>query len=237
MSRGRVKTSEMRLEQTRPYAEKYHSVRRTIPGTVAYENYWNAKLLALLPPESSLPVLDLMCGEGIFLPMLGQQYPRVVGLDLSLAMLSFVDRAFHDRIVCGDALQLPFPSNTFGVVVVRGGLHHLPNDLLRVLSEVRRVMTPQGQLMLLEPCDDNVLIRWFRHLVYRSSSHFDPDQERGLTTEEIASALTHNGFRVIERQRSGFIGYAPLKHRCIKSSEDTEHSARIPVRCSPAYCT
>jgi len=71
-------------------------------------------------------------------------------------------------------------------------------------------MTPQGQLVLLEPCDDNVLIRWFRRLVYRWSPHFDQDQERGLTTEEIVATLTHNGFRITERQRSGFIGYALL---------------------------
>ena len=123
----------MRLEQTRSYAEKYHFVRRNIPGTVAYEDYWNVRLLALLPPESTLPVLDLMCGEGIFLPVLRQRYPHVVGLDFSLAMLSFVDTAFRDRIVCSDALQLPFPSRSFSAVVVRGGLHHLPNSLSRVI--------------------------------------------------------------------------------------------------------
>ena len=200
----------MRLEQTESYAEKYHLVRRTIPGTVAYENYWNEKLLTLLPPESTLPVLDLMCGEGIFLPVLAQRYDRVLGIDLSFAMLSLVDTAFRDRIVCGDALQLPFSSRSFGAVVVRGGLHHLPNSLSLVLSEARRVMKPQGQLVILEPCDDNVLIRGFRRLVYRWSSHFDQEQERGLTTEEITAALVCNGFRVVESQRSGFVGYALL---------------------------
>jgi ubiquinone/menaquinone biosynthesis C-methylase UbiE len=53
-----------------------------------------------------------------------------------------------------DCRNLPFENESRDIVVVQGGLHHLPNipeDLDRTLSEVRRVLRPDGLFVMVEP--------------------------------------------------------------------------------------
>jgi ubiquinone/menaquinone biosynthesis C-methylase UbiE len=53
----------------------------------------------------------------------------------------------------GDARHLPFEDERYDVVSIQGGLHHLQlmDDLEQSLSEIRRVLKPQGKLLLVEP--------------------------------------------------------------------------------------
>jgi ubiquinone/menaquinone biosynthesis C-methylase UbiE len=197
------------LEENPRYALRYHTVRQTVPGTVAYSAHWNQKLLELLPDDPSKSVLDLMCGDGIFLPALVGRYRRVAGLDMSMPLLELAPRRVRMHLVCGDALVLPFAADTFDVVVVRGALHHLPHSLDVLFAELRRIMTPGGAFVLLEPSDDNPLLRGFRRYVYRTLAHF-AEHERGLTTRELRIGLEREGFRVITVRRSGFLAYAVL---------------------------
>lgn len=81
---------------------------------------------------------------------------RVVGIDLSREMLEagrakIRKRNLGDRISLmeGDALQLPFPDNHFDVVAVAFGIRNIP-DRMRALREMRRVLIPGGQIMVLE---------------------------------------------------------------------------------------
>ena len=48
------------------------------------------------------------------------------------------------------------PDRSQDVVIVQGGLHHLPtllSDLETTLREIHRVLTPQGHFVLVEPWD------------------------------------------------------------------------------------
>lgn len=42
-----------RLEESHEYAKGYHEARRTVPGTVVYEEYWNRRLTDLLPERTT----------------------------------------------------------------------------------------------------------------------------------------------------------------------------------------
>lgn len=100
-----------------------------------------------LPPAAV--VLDVGCGTGWFAAGLGRARPdvTVVGLDLSAGMLGKATEAGASRLVQGDATRLPFADSSIDVVVGRGVLHHLP-DPLAALVEWRRVVTPDGAVVL-----------------------------------------------------------------------------------------
>jgi ubiquinone/menaquinone biosynthesis C-methylase UbiE len=78
-------------------------------------------------------------------------FENVVGVDLSQAQVA----AHQGPGVCvvGDARHLPFPSRSFDVAVVQGGLHHLctHEDVELALAEMRRVVLPEGRIIIVEP--------------------------------------------------------------------------------------
>ncbi len=62
-----------------------------------------------------------------------------VGLD-SAAELASASRERHNAVVCGNALQLPFPDRSFDVVIGSQILHHFDDkSAIQFLSELNRV--------------------------------------------------------------------------------------------------
>jgi ubiquinone/menaquinone biosynthesis C-methylase UbiE len=93
------------------------------------------RLLADLPPARTL---DVACGTGF----LTRHLPgEVVGLDQSDAMLALArEQAPNAEYVLGDALELPFPDDSFDRVFTGHFYGHLePPERETFLAEARRV--------------------------------------------------------------------------------------------------
>lgn len=101
------------------------------------------------PLESGATVLDVGCGTGWYAAGLRRAAPdtTVIGLDLSAGMLGKAADAGARNLVQGQAERLPFPDACVAAVVARGVLHHLP-DPEAALAEWRRVLKPDGALVL-----------------------------------------------------------------------------------------
>lgn len=110
------------------------------------------KLGALTWPKDA-QVVEIFCGRGnglVALQHLG--FTRLEGVDYSAALLA--NYSGPAKCVVADCRQLPFPDASRDIVIVQGGLHHLPTlpgDLERVVVEVRRVLRPGGRFMVVEP--------------------------------------------------------------------------------------
>merc|ERR1711939_811021 len=63
--------------------------------------------------------------------------------------------------VCGDAMYLPFKSNSFDVYTISFGIRNVTN-ISKDLSEAYRVLKPGGRLMILEFSSvNNDIVSWF----------------------------------------------------------------------------
>jgi SAM-dependent methyltransferase len=140
-----------------------------------YEDLWRELPDELNPPELPLRTrflqrharpgwraLDLGCGEGLFTALLAQAGTDVVGVDISATALARA-RSRHPsldfRLVELDG-PLRFDDETFELVWASEVLEHIA-DTARWLSEVRRVMTPGGTLLLTTPAHGRVrLVLW-----------------------------------------------------------------------------
>jgi demethylmenaquinone methyltransferase/2-methoxy-6-polyprenyl-1,4-benzoquinol methylase len=96
-------------------------------------------------------VLDLACGTGDFSQIVLQAYPgaTLVAVDLTDRMLELARRRCRAKVLCADAVALPFPDRTFDCVFVGYGLRNFPN-LESALREIHRVTRPCGRLVTLD---------------------------------------------------------------------------------------
>jgi|HubBroStandDraft_3_1064219.scaffolds.fasta_scaffold00245_11 SAM-dependent methyltransferase len=148
------------------------------------------------------PALDLGSGLGYYARRLLVRSPPVVVVDLDLTALAWGGRGVRrDVHRCrADALRLPFPAATFGVVLLADVLEHCPEDR-PVLAEVRRVLRPGGRLVLSVPS-----LEWgfpdFLALLGIPSVHDQEGPERhhtpGYTRRGLADRLAEAGLEVVE---------------------------------------
>jgi malonyl-CoA O-methyltransferase len=101
-----------------------------------------AALLELLPPVSGRTVLDAGCGTGRYTRLLSALGARVVGVDLSSAMLSRA-RDLQLPVVRGDMYALPLGAASCDLVVSGLAITDI-SEFARVACEWARVLRPRG---------------------------------------------------------------------------------------------
>ena len=105
-------------------------------------------------------ILDLGCGNGELARQLGQNQfgGRYVGLDFSAGLLAEIQQEppagleaqFYRADLSQPGWEAELGEGSFVVVLALAVLHHLPGGSLRrsVLRQVRRLLSPEGVLML-----------------------------------------------------------------------------------------
>jgi len=144
-----------------PYDQKYR--RWYTAGVGHYDDRFEGDfgrlegefLCELIRPTSDMTILDVGTGTGRAAITLARQGARVTGVDLTPAML---ERAAEKRdaeglayptFICANARELPFPDNSFDVVVSIRMLHLFPTTHLGAfVAEMQRVLKPGGTLLV-----------------------------------------------------------------------------------------
>jgi SAM-dependent methyltransferase len=114
--------------------------------------YWpvHDAVVAALAERPVRRLLDLGCGTGQLADRLQGDLrgARVVGCDFSAGMLAQAARRNRRvRWVRGDAQRLPFANASFDAVTTTEAFHWFP-DQRRALAECRRVLAPNGRLLV-----------------------------------------------------------------------------------------
>lgn len=199
------------IEMHREVAAMYKR-RASYPFAEEFQQERNDLLLDMAPRGTNHRAADLGCGTGLMLHKLAARYSRVVGLDISQEMLEGYDRAGQPAdasvgLVRADMAALPLRGASLDVVLCRSALHHM-DDEIGVLSEVCRVLKPEGRLILGEPANDFPIFRLARWWVRRRPSFGKIHTiDRAYTRGQMRELLRKSGLVVTREQRFGFIGY------------------------------
>lgn len=206
--------SEHARQQVEMHRNVAHMYRRRSAWAFseAFQEERNDILMSLAPPREGGLALDLGCGTGIMLDKLSARYGRVTGLDISQEMLEGYDlsdlrEGLSVGLVRGDMAALPFATGRFDAIICRSALHHM-EDEQGVLSEIARVLSPEGRLILGEPANDNLLTRAARAWVKRRPSYGKIHTiDRAYTRRQLRDLLEGAGLVVRREVRFGFIAY------------------------------
>jgi demethylmenaquinone methyltransferase/2-methoxy-6-polyprenyl-1,4-benzoquinol methylase len=117
--------------------------------------WWRtAKKFRAVLQKPGARALDLCCGTGDMATALRRQGPsaQIVGADFSRGMLQRGMAKFQSNSISpveGDALQLPFPDESFDLVVSAFGFRNLANYEAG-LREIYRVLRSDGEVGILD---------------------------------------------------------------------------------------
>ena len=102
-----------------------------------------------------LRVLEVGCGQGALVNHLAGRGAAMTGIDMSPASIGRAASGARElgldrqvRLLQADAEHLPFADGTFDRVVSFGVLHHTP-DTAHAVNELRRVLRPGGQAVVM----------------------------------------------------------------------------------------
>ena len=119
---------------------------------------WRKAAVSRMRFFKTMRFLDVATGTADIAIEAAQQYPeiQVAGVDLAQKMMDVGQEKINKKGLTGrislmeaDALQLPFPDDSFDVAAVAFGIRNMP-DRMAALREMRRVVYPGGQVMILE---------------------------------------------------------------------------------------
>lgn len=107
----------------------------------------------LLEGWSGESALDVGCGTGGNLPLLGRHCTRVTGLDRSRLALQLARSRGNRGLICGDANRLKdhFRAQSFDLITLFNVLYHrwIPEPEA-VLAQSREILRPGGRLIITE---------------------------------------------------------------------------------------
>src|SRR5256714_15671812 len=127
------------------------------------EAHGRTAVIEWVEPTPGKRILDLACGPGtLTYPIAGSVSPggEVVGIDLATGMIELARRdappGLPLRFELMDMEELRFPDAAFDAAVCGHGLQFVP-DLLRALTEARRVIKAGARMAASVPVDPSLL--------------------------------------------------------------------------------
>lgn len=154
-------------------------------------------LRTLVPSDQECSVLDVGCGTGLNASHLKGMGHKVTGVDLSPVAIEKFKAAGFDGEVCDVIEGLPFKDDTFDIVFSSEVIEHLA-DTDRFLNELKRVLRPNGLLILSTPNSAFWVFRVLGLLGQTATEIQHPGHIRFFSVASLRDHLAATGFQDVE---------------------------------------
>jgi ubiquinone/menaquinone biosynthesis C-methylase UbiE len=147
--------------------------------------------------------LDVGCGTGLLASRLAAAGYDMTGVDPSEGMLEVLrSRKQAVRSVTASGTALPFPDDSFDLVLSVAVMHHIADadDVRRTLAEMVRVAKPSGRILV---WDHNPRNPYWGSLMARVPQ--DTGEERLIPEAELIGGLRQAGADVLSSIQSGMV--------------------------------
>ncbi len=131
--------------------------------TLNLDKKWRKEIIEFLGMEKvrTGKVLDLASGTGdLAVQLLKLEPEEIVAVDISEKMLEIQKEKISDprlKLIRADASELPFADDYFDVITIGFGIRNF-DDLSKSLTEISRVLSPDGVAVIIEMFNENNFI-------------------------------------------------------------------------------
>ncbi|MCK5221424.1 MAG: class I SAM-dependent methyltransferase [Candidatus Aminicenantes bacterium] len=154
---------------------------------------------------SGLPdILEVGSGAGYASEYLNGMYKSYTGIDFSKALVDLA-RSIHKgpdvEFLEADLYKFD-PGRKFDLIIIIGVLHHMVDIPLSLLV-CKELLKPGGVIVVNEPHDANILVRFVRMFRSKFDRSYSSDQEE-LNRKELKELFGKTGFSDISLNAQGF---------------------------------
>ena len=136
-------------------SKEYDGLNRVISFGIDVK--WRNKVVDIIIKTKASTILDIATGTGdLAINLAKTDAKEIIGLDISPGMLEVGRKKIADKkldskikMMLGDSEYLPFEDNSFDAITVAFGVRNF-EDLEKGLSEILRVLKPNGTFVILE---------------------------------------------------------------------------------------
>jgi ubiquinone/menaquinone biosynthesis C-methylase UbiE len=174
--------------------------------SIIQERYELRILLSMRLKKNFQSVLEIGCGNGNGTKLINKYFApdNITAVDLDGKMIKIAQKRNKDSTVIFkimDASNLDLPDNQFDAIFDFGIIHHIP-DWRECLKELKRVLKPDGELLI----EDLSLDSFTKDIGRLWKLLSDHPYESMYTAKEFKEYLNEIGFNIINYKESN-----PLK--------------------------
>jgi ubiquinone/menaquinone biosynthesis C-methylase UbiE len=206
--------NESRLSELKDYEKLSRSYYNKVASRFDYslDGVFSLPFKKLIAHDLKLDegakILDVGSANGKLLDYLSRkQAINGFGLEISenfvaIARQSYPQFSFHQ----GSALSMPFPKDSFDVLICSASFHHFPNPR-QFLKEARRVLKNDGRLVIAE-IHLPIFLKYYNQYLDKYNHEGDV---KVYSPRELAHLFAISGFELIKKRIILQIQYYELK--------------------------
>jgi len=147
-------------------------------------------------------VLDIACGDGFYVLRFWERGKplKMVGVDLAGMAVQLAHASKHDRLIdyaISNSHHLPFPNNSFDLVLIQSVLHHDENPTATI-GEAFRVAP---EILVHEPNGNNLGLK----IIEKTSRYHLEHNEKSYASLQLRQWVKRAGGEVTREKFAGFV--------------------------------
>jgi len=203
---------ERQREHFNSIAGQYQAARRNANHLLLKDLMWAHALRGIDRfDDRRISVLEPMCGFGDGKAILAKHLTAnfdYSGYDYSDKVIELL-KAQKPDLNCwaADATTFEPEPARYDIVILLGGLHHVPAFATAVVEKTARALKPGGLFINLEPTSGNIVSTKMREAIYRRNALFDEGTERGFAVGELFGMFEKAGLKPLRMTYPGLLSY------------------------------
>ncbi|MEQ8537296.1 MAG: class I SAM-dependent methyltransferase [Coleofasciculus sp. D1-CHI-01] len=161
--------------------------------------FYQSMAMSQLKIAEGCGFLDVGCGTGWAVRQAAKQLQvgKACGIDISAKMIenavAETSEAHNIEFQIGDAEAIPYPDESFSSIICTFSIHHYQNPV-SALSEMKRVLKPDGSIVILDSARDVSFAIWLQD---RGRRYFEKSHVKYYTTKEMTDLIAKAQLQLI----------------------------------------